>query len=137
MRTVLIADDSATIRRMVRAALAGLADLGFAEAATGLEAIERLAVAPVDLVVLDLNMPDLHGIDVLKFVRAREACRDLPIVVLTTRGDDASRRTALAAGATVFLTKPFSPQGLAAQVAALLQGTKESPVGAPPGCERT
>lgn len=114
MKVVLVVDDSPTIRRMVKVALA---DVGqrFVEAGTGLEAIEKLSLEPVDLIVLDLNMPDMHGIEVLKFVRRHPTYRTLPVIVLTTRGDDASRDLALAAGATAYLTKPFSPAALAEQ----------------------
>ena len=117
---ILIVDDSATIRRMVRASLSGLEHSAFVEASSGLEAIERLALNDVDLVVLDLNMPDMHGLEVLAFVRSQPKYATLPIVVLTTRGDDASRQAALAAGATAFITKPFTPPALVAQAQALL-----------------
>ena len=73
MHRILIADDSATIRKMVRASLQTLDQTQFLEAGTGLEAIEQLALAAVQLIVLDLNMPDMHGIDVLKFLRAQPA----------------------------------------------------------------
>lgn len=117
---ILIVDDSATIRKMVRASLQSIEDATFAEAASGLEAIERLAVAPAALIVLDLNMPDMHGIDVLKFVRGHSLHRAVPIVVLTTRGDEASRGAAERAGATAYLTKPFAPAALAATARDLL-----------------
>ena len=120
MTTILIVDDSPTIRRMVRVSLEGLPGLTFREARNGLEAIEGLVVSPVDLIVLDLNMPDMHGLDVLKFVRAQSSFKTLPVVVLTTRGDEQSRHAALAAGATLFLTKPFSPEALARDVGTLL-----------------
>lgn len=120
MQRILIVDDSATIRKMVRTSLQTLAGAAFNEAATGLEAIEQLALAPVELIVLDLNMPDMHGIDVLKFVRGHKAYKDVPVIVLTTRGDEASRETAVAAGATTYLTKPFAPQVLASTARALL-----------------
>src|SRR5262245_4777443 len=97
---------------MVRMSLQDLADAEFIEAGTGLEAIEHLALGPVGLIVLDLNMPDMHGIDVLKFVRGHQRYKTVPIIVLTTRGDDASRQSAVAAGATTYLTKPFVPQVL-------------------------
>jgi two-component system, chemotaxis family, chemotaxis protein CheY len=129
MSTVLIVDDSPTIRRMVRVSLQGLPALTFIEARTGLEAIETLVVNPADLIVLDLNMPDMHGLDVLKFVRGQASFATLPVVVLTTRGDEASRQAALAAGATLFLTKPFSPGALARDVRALL-GADEKPISA-------
>lgn len=105
---------------MVRASLQGLESSEFLDAATGLEAIEQLALGRIQLVVLDLNMPDMHGIDVLNFVRRQQQYRNLPIIVLTTRGDDTSRQTAEAAGATTYLTKPFAPQVLAMTVRELL-----------------
>jgi two-component system chemotaxis response regulator CheY len=109
---ILIVDDSATIRKMVRASLRPLEDAEFVEAGNGLEAIEQIALGPVALIILDLNMPDMHGVDVLKFVRRHHGCRDVPVIVLTTRGDEASRETAMTAGATQYLTKPFVPHVL-------------------------
>ena len=120
MTNILVVDDSPTIRRMVRAALEPVGQPRFVEAETGLEAIERLAFAPVALVVLDLNMPDMHGIEVLKFVRGHAVYRDIPVLVLTTRSDEASRAAALAAGATAYVTKPFVPSTLAAEARKLL-----------------
>ena len=120
METILVVDDSPTIRRMVRAALGGLTNVTFAEAGSGLQAIEALAIQPVRMVVLDLNMPDMHGLDVLKFLRSNEQYRNLPVVILTTRGDEASRDAALEAGASAYMTKPFSPSLLAASVRQLL-----------------
>lgn len=105
---------------MVRASLRELEDTRCTEAGSGLEALEQLALAQVELIILDLNMPDMHGLDVLRFVRGHSAYRGVPIIVLTTRGDEASRGAALAAGATLYLTKPFAPQQLAAQAQELL-----------------
>jgi len=120
MRTILVVDDSATMRRMLVATLRAMGEVRFEEAASGLEAIERLAVGVVDLIVLDLNMPDMHGLEVLRFVRTHPSLSDLPVVILTTRGDSASRRAALREGATLYLTKPFSPDALVPEVARLL-----------------
>ena len=120
MHRILIVDDSATIRKMVRASLRPLSSAEFVEASNGLEAIEQIALGAVALMILDLNMPDMHGVDVLKFVRKHRGSRDVPVVVLTTRGDDSSRETALAAGATQYLTKPFLPQVLLSTARELL-----------------
>lgn len=120
MQKILIVDDSATIRKMVRASLRQLVAAEFVEASNGLEAIEQIALGAVALMILDLNMPDMHGVDVLKFVRKHQSSRDVPVVVLTTRGDDSSRETALAAGATQYLTKPFVPQVLLSTARELL-----------------
>ncbi len=120
MKNILVVDDSPTMRRMVMASLRPLRDVRFGEASSGLEAIERLALAPVDLMILDLNMPDMHGIEVLEFVRGHQAYCGIPIIVLTTRGDETSRAGALAAGATKYLTKPFDPNELTTQARGLL-----------------
>jgi two-component system chemotaxis response regulator CheY len=72
--------------------------------------------------VLDLNMPDMHGIEVVKFVRQHQAYRAIPIIILTTRGDDSSRAAALEAGAVAYVTKPFLPIALSARVRELLNG---------------
>ena len=121
MKQILIVDDSPTIRRMVRASLTRFfPDVEFLDAASGLEAIERLATSSVALVVLDLNMPDMHGLEVLQFVRSHQKYRQIPIIVLTTRGDDASRSAAMQAGASVYLTKPFTPDVLGREAQRLI-----------------
>lgn len=120
MRDVLVVDDSKVMRDMIVACLRPAADLSFTHAASGLEAIERLALKPFSLVVLDLNMPDIGGIEVLEFVRSQDALKQLPIIVVTTRGDEASRAKSLSAGASRFMTKPFTPEGLLAEVRELL-----------------
>jgi two-component system, chemotaxis family, chemotaxis protein CheY len=120
MSNILIVDDSPTMRKMVAASLGGLPHTTFIEAGSGLEAIERIALAPVALIVLDLNMPDMHGLEVLEFVRKHRAYREVPVIVVTTRGDETTRDAALAAGASRYITKPFSPQFLAEQVRQLL-----------------
>ena len=121
--SVLVVDDSPTMRRMVMTSLKKLGGVNFTEAGSGLEAIERLALLPVNLMILDLNMPEMHGIEVLQFVRSHRKYRDLPIVVLTTRGDDSSRSEAMASGATDYLTKPFEASELLAHVSKLLVGS--------------
>jgi two-component system chemotaxis response regulator CheY len=122
MHHILIVDDSPTIRRMVKASLTGLPVAAeFMEAGSGLEAIERLALGSIELMVLDLNMPDMHGFEVLGFIRGHSKYREVPVIVLTTRGDEASREAAMRAGATAFMSKPFAPATLAATVAELLR----------------
>ena len=120
---ILVVDDSPTMRRMVITSLGSLRTVKSTQAGTGLEAIERLAIEPVDLMVLDLNMPDMHGMEVISFVRRHQSYRDIPIVVLTTKGEEASRAQALQAGANHYLTKPFDPRQLAEVVGSLLKAT--------------
>lgn len=118
MRNVLVVDDSRVMREMIVAALRGHEDLSFSHASSGLEAIERLSLKPYDLMVLDLNMPDINGVEVLEFVRSQDQLNSLPVLVVTSRGDEPTRQRALEAGATRFMTKPFEP-------GALLTGARE------------
>lgn len=121
MKNILVVDDSPTMRRMVMASLRALGNVKFDEAINGLEAIERLSLSTVDLMVLDLNMPDMHGMEVLKFVRNHQRYAKLPVVILTTRGDEESRVKALEAGASLYLTKPFQPTELVSNVRQFLE----------------
>ena len=68
------------------------------------------------------STPDMHGVDVLKFLRSHAGSRAVPVIVLTTRGDEPSRDAAMSAGATFYLTKPFAPQTLLSTVEDLLRG---------------
>ncbi len=110
---------------MVISSLRELRNVHFEEAGNGLEAVEQLAVghlkqAPVDLIILDLNMPDIHGLEVLKFVRSYDFYSSIPVIVLTTRSDTTTRTAALAAGASSYMTKPFEPRTLIAQANSFL-----------------
>ena len=116
---ILVVDDSKVMREMLVACLRGLSGAQFTHAASGLEAIERLSLSAFDLVFLDLNMPDINGFEVVEFVRGQPGLASLPIIVVTTRGDEGSRSRALGLGASRFLTKPFDPEGILAEVRAV------------------
>ena len=126
MAEILVVDDSKVMRDMIVACLRPKGELAFTQASSGLEAIERLSLAVFDLMVLDLNMPDIGGIEVLEFVRGQDKLRSLPIVVVTTRGDETSRSRAMAAGASSFMTKPFTPDVIRGEVERLLLGAGTS-----------
>jgi two-component system, chemotaxis family, chemotaxis protein CheY len=126
MTEILVVDDSKVMRDMIIACLRAVPDTNFVHASSGLEAIERLSLAGFDLMVLDLNMPDIGGIEVLEFVRGQDTLRTLPVLIVTTRGDDESRERVLQAGATSFLAKPFTPDSIIAEVRAILAGSAES-----------
>lgn len=126
MADILVVDDSKVMREMLIACLRGQSGLSFTQANSGLEAIEQLSLRPFDLLLLDLNMPDIGGIEVVQFVRSQDRLRKIPIIIVTTRGDDTSRDQALEAGATKFLTKPFSPEVIQAEVSDILAQTSGS-----------
>jgi len=119
---LLVVDDSKVMREMIAACLRPDPSLVITQAASGLEAIERLSLKTFDLLVLDLNMPDIGGLEVVEFVRSQDKLRALPILIVTTRGEDSSRAAVLAAGASQYLTKPFAPEAILAEVQGLLGG---------------
>ena len=76
-------------------------------------------------------MPDMHGLEVLQFVRSHQKYGTVPIIVLTTRGDEVSRAAALQAGASLYLTKPFMPDVLGSEARRLLGADNAAEAGAP------
>jgi DNA-binding response OmpR family regulator len=112
---VLVVDDDPNIHLLVEAALAKDYDVLTAE--DGEEGLEMLQSSRPDMIVLDLNMPHLGGMAVLKTLRADPNLSHLPVLVLTVSGNEASTRAAFEAGATDFLTKPFTIPQLNTRVA--------------------
>lgn len=119
MPAFLIVDDSSTLRKMIMAALKPLRPV-FGEAGSGLEAIEQLTLRPYDAMTLDLNMPDMHGLELLRFLRSHKVFQSIPIVVVTTRSDSESREAVMAAGADRYICKPFDPSDLLKEVNEIL-----------------
>jgi two-component system chemotaxis response regulator CheY len=117
---ILVVDDSKVMREMIVACLRSVEGLDFTQAASGLEAIERLSLGSFDLMFLDLNMPDIGGFEVVEFVRSQDVLKELPIVVVTTRGEEATRERALQLGASRFMTKPFNPEQIVSELRSLL-----------------
>lgn len=118
-KKVLSVDDSESVRQMVTFALetAGYEVVG---AADGRKALERLKTGPVDLVITDLNMPNMNGIELIKAIRALPGFKFLPIVMLTTESDESRKQEGRAAGATGWIVKPFKQDQLLAVVKKLL-----------------
>jgi two-component system KDP operon response regulator KdpE len=126
---VLVVDDEPAILRFLRA---GLSAQGFtvSEAPTGQSALAEMALGATDLTVLDLGLPDMDGLDVIRAVRAGGSA--IPIIVLSSRDDEGSKVAALDLGADDFVTKPFGIDELFARIRAAqrhrLQQTGERPV---------
>jgi two-component system, chemotaxis family, chemotaxis protein CheY len=112
--TIMTVDDSASIRAAVSFTLKG-AGYQTIEAADGEDALGKLT-AGVRLVLTDLNMPRVDGIELIRRIRANRDYRGLPIVLLTTESQEARKRDARAAGATGWIVKPFKPEQLLAVV---------------------
>jgi len=117
---VLVVDDEADIVALVAYHLAK-SGYGVATASNGATALEKARRERPALVVLDLMLPDMSGFDVLELLRADEATKDVAVLLLTARREEADRIRGLSLGADDYLMKPFSPQELVLRVAAILR----------------
>jgi two-component system, chemotaxis family, chemotaxis protein CheY len=126
MTRVLIVDDSSATRAFVRAALEEEDDVEVVEAGSGFDALRVLPRERFDLFVVDINMPNINGLELISFIRQSEAHRETPLLVISTEGAERDRKRALALGATGYLVKPFTPEDLAAAVRELCKGAKGS-----------
>jgi DNA-binding response OmpR family regulator len=116
---IVVADDDPDIVMLVSAVLA---KSGFevARATNGTDALELVRTRGPDLAVLDISMPNLDGIEVLKFVRSNPETAELPVILLSARAQEADVKNGYAVGASKYMRKPFSPSELVAVVRELL-----------------
>ncbi len=114
-KTILTVDDAPTMRRLIAFALSG-AGHRVVEAPDGKAALELLKTTPVDLIISDVNMPNMNGIDLTRNVRQLPAHARTPILIVTTESEAAAKNAGKAAGATGWIVKPFEASQLVALV---------------------
>ena len=134
-RRVLVAEDEAHIRELVGLHL-GLEGWDVAQAATGQEALDRLRADPVDLVVLDIMLPGLDGITVLRAMRRGGPNANTPVLLLTARRDESDKVLGLDSGADDYLTKPFGVRELVARARALMRRVRPASDITAPGADQ-
>ena len=117
-KTILAVDDSASVRQMVSFTLRGAA-YQVTEAVDGSDALSKLT-GNIQLIITDLNMPKMDGIELIRQVRTNSANKYVPILVLTTESQPAKKQEAKSAGATGWIVKPFRPEQLLAVVERVL-----------------
>ncbi|MDH2309008.1 response regulator [Methylobacterium brachiatum] len=120
MATVLVVDDSPSIRQMIKIVL-GPAGHTVIEAEDGAEGLAKAKAETINLVITDLNMPVMNGIEMIKQLRTVPSCAGVPILFLSTESDDSIKQQAKSAGATGWITKPFKPEQLLAVVSKLIR----------------
>ena len=126
---IVVVEDELDVANLVKHAIERGGDASVEIVTSGAAALQVVAKAPPDLLILDLNLPGLDGTEVCRMVRARPASAHLPIIMLTARTDESDRVLGLDLGADDYITKPFSPRELAARVRAVLR-RKSSPTSA-------
>lgn len=111
--SIMIVDDSSAMRSLLVATLETLEhQLNIVQAPNGFEALRMLPREQIDLVLTDINMPDINGLELLSFIRNNPIYKDLPVVVISTEGSRKDIEKGLALGANHYLVKPFSPEQL-------------------------
>ena len=108
MQRILIVEDSPTMRSLLASTLEGLdVPVKITEAASGFEALRVLPRASFDLIVTDINMPDINGLELVSFIKRTDAYRSIPLVIISTEGAERDREKGLRLGADAYLVKPF------------------------------
>jgi len=118
-KTILVVDDSLSMRQLVKMSLTS-AGHTVIEACDGRDALSKLGGQKINLIISDVNMPNLDGIGLVKAVKARPEYRFMPIIMLTTESEQSKKAEGQAAGAKAWIVKPFQPQQLLAAVEKLL-----------------
>ncbi len=117
-RTILVVDDSTTVRQLIKMTLGMHLKGTILEAADGALAMERLRGGPVDLVITDVNMPNMDGLQLVRAIR-QDLRMGVPIVIVTTRGGETEREEGLRLGANTYLTKPVTAASLMTSIRGL------------------
>jgi two-component system chemotaxis response regulator CheY len=113
VQRILIVEDSPTMRALLVSALEALdRPVKITEVASGFEALRELPRVAYDLILTDINMPDINGLELVSFVKNTAAFRSIPLVIVSTEGSARDRDKGLRLGADAYLVKPFAPEAL-------------------------
>ncbi len=113
MQRILIVEDSPTMRSLLVSALEDLdAPAKIIEVESGFEALRVLPRERFDLILTDINMPDINGLELVSFVKNEERYRKIPLIIVSTEGSDRDREKGLSLGADAYVVKPFEPEEL-------------------------
>jgi two-component system, chemotaxis family, chemotaxis protein CheY len=121
-KSILAVDDSATVRKFVSVALT-MQGFSVVTACDGMDALEKLPSQQVDLVITDLNMPNMDGFELIKALRENPAYKDLPVIILTSLTDDVSKDRGAGLGVSSYLVKPFSLEKIQYEVSKYVNWT--------------
>lgn len=109
---VLIVEDSPTIRSLIISTLESAGDFSFVETGGGFEALRILPREKFDLIITDINMPDINGLELVSFVKKNDLYRNIPLIIISTEGSKNDIAKGLALGADEYIVKPFNPEEL-------------------------
>ena len=121
-KKILVVEDSSTMRSLIASTVEELTGYEAVEAGSGFEALKALPAHRFDLIITDINMPDINGLEIIHFVKNNAEYKNIPLIVVTTEQGDADRKKGLALGAAEYITKPFDPERLKAIVKRITRG---------------
>lgn len=110
--TILVVDDSAAMRTLLVSTLENLGSPEILQAANGFEALRILPRQEINLLLTDINMPDINGLELLSFVRSNPVYKEMPVVIISTEGSSKDIEKGMSLGANEYLVKPFMPEQL-------------------------
>ncbi len=122
-KKILVVEDSRITRDLIVSTLEEMEELGdyeIIEASNGFEALKLLPRNKFSLILTDINMPDINGLELVKFIKGNQLYQNIPLVIISTEGSKRDREKGLALGADSYLVKPFDPEELQALVRELL-----------------
>lgn len=126
MQSVLVVEDSATMRSLIASTLEEIGvPLKIIDVPSGFEALRLLPRERFDLIVTDINMPDINGLELVSFVKGNAAYRSIPLIIVSTESSDRDREKGLSLGADAYLVKPFEPDDLQRIVRDLLASPQQ------------
>jgi two-component system chemotaxis response regulator CheY len=123
IRRVLVVDDSPTTRALIVAAIDEMDGFETIEAPNGFEALKRIPQQSFDLIVTDINMPDINGLEIVHFVKHHPEYRKIPMVIVSTEGSDEDVRRGLNLGAAAYVKKPFEAEHLRSTIRRLIESS--------------
>jgi two-component system, chemotaxis family, chemotaxis protein CheY len=122
MKNVLVVEDSKAIRSMIRVSLEEAGVFFAVEAGNGFEALKTLPTRRFDLIITDINMPDINGLELIGYVKSNPTYRDIPLIIVSTEKSEADKKRGMALGAAGYVVKPFRKEDLMAMVTKVLGG---------------
>lgn len=112
MRKVLLVEDSATMRSLIASTVEEIEGLSVMAVANGFEALKALPQHLFDLIITDINMPDINGLEIVNFVKNHSDYRKIPLIIVSTEQSEEDIQKGLSLGASAYVTKPFKPEEL-------------------------
>jgi two-component system chemotaxis response regulator CheY len=106
-KSILIVEDSATTRALIRAVIDEMGDFNIVEAASGFEALKLLPTQEFNLVITDVNMPDINGLELINFIKNNSRYSHIPLIIVSTEKSEEDQKRGMALGAMAYITKPF------------------------------